>query len=104
MTLEQQVTRGRVICVHPINRAVHPNEFVLELVDDCETGKATRLLKFSGVGDFSAQWDAEADREELQQLIGLDEYPAGEQTRYVVALDALEIILTSTQTPVIIKL
>jgi len=104
MSLEHQVTKGYVVCIYPINRAVHQNELLLELVDDPETGKVTRLLKFSGIGNYSEHWDEEADREELQQLIGLDEYPEGEQTRYVIALDAVEIIFTSATTPLLVKL
>lgn len=104
MSLEQQVTRGYVTCIYPMNRAFHPNELVLELVDDPATGKATRLLEFSGIEDYSEQWDEEAGREELQQLIGSDEYPKGKHTRYVIALDAVEMIFTSAETPVIVEL
>ncbi len=104
MSLEQQLTRGYVVCIYPVNRAACPNELVLELVDDPEAGKATRLLKFSGIGNYSEQWDEEADHEGLQSLIGLDEYPEDEWTRYVIAMDEVEIIFTSAETPVIVEL
>jgi hypothetical protein len=103
MTLEEQITRGRVSCISSIEHDVAQRRIIIKFLKDPEENHVDRILTFSGVEDFSEEVfedeDVDAGINVIDSLIGLDEYPEAECVRYVVHTELREMIFRTKEKP-----
>jgi hypothetical protein len=103
MTLEEQVTRGRVACIKNIHYDEPGRHLIIEFEACSPDYDNSTTLIFEDVETCCDTWHSPEDQEQGEQgndsLIGLDEYPEVGGVRYVIHTVCREIILSTKQKP-----
>jgi len=73
----------------------------IEFVKSAEDGNVDRVLEFASIQDFREETDEEGVEDSLEALLGLDEYPSPDGTRYVIRTDMRELEFQTSEQPII---
>ena len=99
-TLEEFITEGgRVIFIRNMSFDANQGSFTLDLQFDPNSDCIDKILVFRGVRDFEETLDEEDWDDDIDSIIGLDQY----STRYVLKTEVREIIFSSAMTPEILQ-
>jgi hypothetical protein len=100
MNLEAKVTKGIVTLIHSVDYDIAHKSLVVNFFTDPDQVIATKRLIFSKVQDYSEQFhNKENEEDDIEQLIGLDEYPQEVGTKYVINTNQRELIFFTAEKP-----
>lgn len=97
--LENEVTNGRVVWIQEFsfNAMTRTLEFVW--THNPETLTRDGRISFGGQTEFAMTYSSEFDKDCLANLIGLDEYPDSEFSRFVIHTTDWEMVFASAESP-----
>jgi len=99
MGLYHRVAHGNTFYIADIVRDTERGRLTLNFLGDPDQPEVVRVLTFTGVRDFSEQWEEDRIESLIQSLIGLVESPQSDGIHYEIILDEVVMTFTTREQP-----